>query len=51
MSKLSSELLGFVSSVEVNSDSDKDESADDTSDDPTDVCRAREKSFVLYHFN
>ena len=50
MSKLLSKLLGFVSSVEENSDSDEDESTNDTSDDTTDISRAWEKPFVLFQF-
>ena len=40
MSKLFSKLLGFVSSVEENSDSDEDKSANNTSDDASNVARA-----------
>ena len=40
VSKLFSKLLGFVSSVAENSDSDEDESANNTSDDASNVARA-----------
>ena len=48
MSKLLGKFLGFVSSVAVNWDSDEDESANNTSNDASNIARAFEKRFVLF---